>query len=694
MSRLKFDPFAVDEYPTRAAFPDPGAEGFLYKAEDTGSTYLYKNGTYESFSGSAILDGTGSLMPRRGALQLSGAGTKLIDDAAGDKTIVSFEYLKPFSPSPLAPENGVTGTALFVRLKITPYEHPIGIPIGGTHWQVAMYADFTTIVFDKRIVSASDSIVVTEDEMTVPYLVEGVMYYWRARYFDLKDTDSDWSDAWHFTVSPVAGTETILQPDIMYPVSGGWMPEKKLLVQLSQPVSLGTLAPDKMDVQVSMTPDFGALDILEDYQDYADTRLLLDDTADFSTAPSPLYLRARHKDSIAGVSSAWSSIPTVWLQRAYTGLVFGWEERLMGDNGLGNVAAGSLVLNGIDEGGNLVSYPSGYFENHPAYAGLKTNVQFAPITDDGYGNCDMAFIPVYYYKFWQDPNDAFHRKYFYSPVPKDGYDVFPTFLGSGKESGFYMGRTLNTVVRISINDSTTIPTYGVRSDLTKVNDYTNRFNTAHAVAGILKMNSGDIFAETGWHVMNIWERTAVTRLMIAEALTYNIANKFGGGSFNVGSDGYNTEFPANNVDYSNFHDIYALVQPIIGTQYAKNEFIYGVTFKGANAPFVSSPYSQETAVDVGIIDAVTGQSGGDLTATRNFAGLSSSLGFDVSILNIPSNLSAKAIAVNDPYYLHAYGSPTASNVIDRTSVGISWPQITAIIGDAYSSGVCRVCKDA
>jgi hypothetical protein len=267
MSRLKFDPFAVSKYPTRTSFPDPGAEGFLYKAEDTGNTYLYTSGGYKSFSGNAIQDKEGTILPRRGTIQFDSAGIIVTDNAAADKTVVSFEYLKPFRPSPLSPEDEVMGLALFVRLKITPYEHPIGVPIGGVQWQVATDPGFTSLVFDERIVSASDSVVITEDEMTVPYLAAGTEYYWRARYYDLKDTDSDWSDVWSFETDATAATETILQPDIVYPSNGGWMPEKKLLVQLSQPVSLGTLAPDKMDLQVSMTPDFDPVDILKDYQD-------------------------------------------------------------------------------------------------------------------------------------------------------------------------------------------------------------------------------------------------------------------------------------------------------------------------------------------------------------------------------------------------------------------------------------------
>jgi hypothetical protein len=393
MSRLKFDPFAVENYPTLGDFPNPGRAGYLYKDQSTGIVYEYDGASYTVFNSHAIISESGSPMPQRKALQFDSAGIKVTDDEAEGKTVVSFEYLKPFRPQPLSPENGTADMALFVRLKITPYEHPIGIPIGGVHWQVAEGEDFSTVVFDRRVVSASDSIVVTEDEMTVPYLTAGTEYYWRARYFDLKDTDSDWSDVWGFETSASAVTETILQPDILYPPNEGWMPEKKLLVQVSQPVSLGTLAPDTMDLQVSMTPDFEALDILKDYQDQTDTRLLLDDTADFSTAPSPLYLRARQKDSANSVASAWSAVPTVWLRRVFKDIIFGVDEVLL---------PGSAVLRMIDESGNFVTAGIEYYDDNPIYAGITTNVVAS--------GQDMAFIPPFYIKFWRDPEDENHTR--------------------------------------------------------------------------------------------------------------------------------------------------------------------------------------------------------------------------------------------------------------------------------------------
>jgi hypothetical protein len=418
MSRLKFDPFAIAKYPTRAAFPASGVDGFLYKAEDTGSVYLCKNGGYESFNSGTILDETGTLMPRRGSLQFASAGIKVTDNEADDKTVVSFEYLKPFHPSPLAPENGGSGMALFVRLKITPYVHPVGIPIGGVHWQVAADEDFTAVVFDQRLVSASDSVVITEDEMTVPYLTAGTEYFWRARYFDLMDTDSDWSEVWSFETDAGAITSAILQPDIIYPHNGKWSADRRLYARLSDPVVIGALTPDKLDLQIAIAPDFLPGNILEEYLDYNDATTVIDGDADFRSAPDTLYIRGRQKDSVNSDASAWSPVSMFHVQKLYSGDVIGFEKIIKN---------GSTMTRWIDETGEPVSVGVEYWGNNPIFSAIhnenidsKSTYQKPNV---------MTFIPQFYVKteVTKDGLEDQHYKYWFSADARDGYALHPAF---------------------------------------------------------------------------------------------------------------------------------------------------------------------------------------------------------------------------------------------------------------------------
>jgi hypothetical protein len=371
--------------------------------------------------GHLVLDGFGGVMPQRSKLQF--VGCDLTDDSAEDTTRVTVDFMRPLKPRGTSPEEGAVDVPILTRLTLSAYTHPLALPMGGSKWQVATDPDFTALVFDVTQFSSADSVVLSTDENSNPWLSPSTTYYWRGAYLDLKDNASQWSDPLSFTTAASAALEAILKPSILYPANEGFMPESKLISTLSAPVAIGALVPDKMDLQVSMTPDFAPASLLLDYADYPHTTLLMDDSADFTAAPSPLYMRARQKDSVRAVESPWSGVPTVWLQRVYSGLVIGLEVLVP------NSGNGGSFSRWIDESGEPVTCPPDYFSNHPLWAGIQhhtwTDAQPTPMTHD------MVRIPPFYGKGdTVDDGTFFHHRIWLSPVPRDGFRLMPLFRRS------------------------------------------------------------------------------------------------------------------------------------------------------------------------------------------------------------------------------------------------------------------------
>ena len=70
--RQAFIPFGGYRLASRSEFPNPGKQGFVYLAADTGMFYLFWDGRYESYGGSgsggtADHDGLENVHPMEGA---------------------------------------------------------------------------------------------------------------------------------------------------------------------------------------------------------------------------------------------------------------------------------------------------------------------------------------------------------------------------------------------------------------------------------------------------------------------------------------------------------------------------------------------------------------------------------------------------------------------------------------------------
>jgi hypothetical protein len=335
-----------------------------------------------------------------------------VDDPALNATIVDgASFDRPYRPQIISPVESATGVPIVTRIKATEYQHPYSVPIGGSRWQVALDEGFTQLVVDTTERTAASAItLITDPNSGTPWLAPDTEYYARVRYLDLRERESKWSEVVEFTTASALDADVILQPDIISPVNNGWMSEKKLIVLLSQPESIGVAVPDSMDLQVSLTPSFEPGDIVKEYTDYASPTLLLDDSVDFSTAPSPVYMRARQKDSIRSLESPFSSIPTVWLQRAFRDLIIGRETIVTGN---GNISRW------IDKTGAYVNVASGYWNDHPIWGGM---IPLSYTTPSNATHTAMR-LPSYYV-FAESESDGLpmgmrRHRYWVSPTPFD-----------------------------------------------------------------------------------------------------------------------------------------------------------------------------------------------------------------------------------------------------------------------------------
>ena len=339
-------------------------------------------------------------------------------DGDADWSDIVIDLIRPFRPHTLSPEDGSIDVPTLTRLKLSPYRHPINTPADGSKWQIATDADFNNLILDRTLLStATDSIVVSENAASVPYLEPSTAYFWRGAYIDIMGNVSAWSGAAEFMTYSGVATEVILQPDMITPVNNGWIPERRLLAHLTTPEVLGLVVPDVMDVQVSMSPGFAPVDIIANIEDYNHTTILMDDSADFSNAPSPLFLRARQKDSVRNIISPWSVPPTVWLQRAFRDMVVGRMHIVDGTRSMSQW---------IDKGGNPVNIMPAYWNDHPIWGGVvqRDDVMMAGVERTAFRipgffcKCDTEEIGI----------DRRIHRYWVSPTPIDeSWYLHPAF---------------------------------------------------------------------------------------------------------------------------------------------------------------------------------------------------------------------------------------------------------------------------
>jgi hypothetical protein len=287
----------------------------------------------------------------------------------------------------------------------------------------------------------------------------------------------------------------------------------------------------------------------------------------------------------------------------------------------------AVALRTIDKDGNFVSPTSTYYDDHPLYSGIATNVV-------NHGQ-DMAFIPPYYTKFWKDPEDENHTRIFISPYEEDGFALHPAFRCPGGTDGFLYGRCLNTV---GYGATATPNSLKASSDNTV---YGISFANANTMCN--NMNTG---GEQGWHIVTVWEDRAIELLLRMEGLTYYPQARWGGIDSLSGSG-----IPPTDPRYGKWRDIYAIWQSLSYSPQNDNKLLAGIGFTSTRNIRLSLPEAPTAILDMGLPN-ITGTDGGWADAAQ--AGFNALLNVDVDMLLLPVNLGSVAGFKN--IYSYNFGS--------------------------------------
>jgi hypothetical protein len=305
----------------------------------------------------------------------------------------------------------------------------------------------------------------------------------------------------------------------------------------------------------------------------------------------------------------------------FSNLVFGVDEV---------ESASAVILRTIDEAGNFVGTNTKYFDDHPVYGGIAANVVA--------NGQDMAFIPPFYIKFWRDPENAKHVRYFISPHEKEGFALHPAFRVADAAGGFLYARCLNTVAY----DAAASP----NSLKSSADNIAGSFTLAYGQTMCANMNTG---GESGWHVVTIWEDRAIELLLRMEGLTYFPQQKWGGEAW--------TSVPPTSPLIGKWRDIYAF--------WGNSNSIDNKILAGINIPAISVPESPEIPMHVGLAATNGSTTGWEATIQTGFNAV---LGIDIDLLLLPLTVVSSS-ALRNVYTASAYNT-SGSVTYQNNSIGI------------------------
>ena len=522
-------PFGGYAFEKREEFPPSGKEGMLYLADDESKIYVFRNGEYKVYGGSASAGGTHN--------DLSGInGGEHAGDAviyAGHLTQDELNDVRGIrKPVPLRPENviptvGETGIMPSQQFTGTAFVSFMGLSMRSMRLEVSTSIDFKPedIVFDGIHGTDTTVFVMPKNTDGEYYLHVNTTYYWRIRYQDENNTWSDPSNPTDFVTAEVFPPTVAYAPELIVPIEGQAVPFHSAVLVGSPPHLEGEPAThNSTDWEIRPTRDPEASGTV--YISEGDTANLtaLSVPVDLSESitSGQLYARIRYhltgQTSGEAVDTPWS-LPRMFRRKGYhTDYVIGIE--------VAPAPNGGLTINHINDTGDRVELPGDYFtKRNPLWTSLD-----ADVTDER-GNIFAMVLPAHY-RFEKDEETGV-RRYWLSPYEFDGSDLHPM---SKNTSGLLYGKFFTPT-----NDDTT----GLSSKpgATAANATTEADWSVRQAA--VKTSWGNDYS-----ICPHYAKALINLLALFESKTFNLISVFGG-EFNFTSG----VLPNNSPFMSNFHGI-------------------------------------------------------------------------------------------------------------------------------------------
>jgi hypothetical protein len=313
----------------------------------------------------------------------------------------------PNAPAIGNPANGATNIGATPTVSIAGYSSPVGNAFDAAQFQIATSNTFATVIWDSGWINAQSA--------TVPagILQTNTTYYLRARVRDASGLTSAWGATSSFTTK--ASLASVNTPSITSPTNGQTdIPEQPTIYSSAFAVTGGSDTHAASQWQIRLASGTWANPVHDSGETTTAKTQYTVPAGVLQAGQTQYVLRVRHKGASLGWSE-WSPDITVTTKQQFATII-----------GLVQVATGggAGTYQGVDENFNAVTRDAAWFNNHPTYAGIVTQV-----IDGQY----MVKIPKFYFKAGTVPSGAYAGKAYWmiSDQPVSGFSVHPAFLGAG-----------------------------------------------------------------------------------------------------------------------------------------------------------------------------------------------------------------------------------------------------------------------
>jgi hypothetical protein len=280
----------------------------------------------------------------------------------------------PNAPTISNPANGATNIGETPTVSIAGYSSPVGNAFDAAQFQIATSNTFATVIWDSGWINSQSA--------TVPagILQTNTTYYLRARVRDASGLTSAWGATSNFTTK--ASFAYVNTPSITSPTNGQTdIPEQPTIYSSAFAVTGGSDTHAASQWQIRLASGTWANPVHDSGETTTAKTQYTVPAGVLQAGQTQYVLRVRHKGASLGWSE-WSPDITVTTKQQFATII-----------GLVQVATGggAGTYQRIDENFNAVTRDAAWFNNHPTYAGIVTQV-----IDGQY----MVKIPKFYLNPW------------------------------------------------------------------------------------------------------------------------------------------------------------------------------------------------------------------------------------------------------------------------------------------------------